>query len=69
MLPPCGIHIEKKRTGHRTARMELEAGMSADEYRTEFSLWALGGSSVLVATDLRNMSALMRSMTTLELVG
>ena len=37
-------------------------GQTDIEYRTEFSLWALGGSSMIVATDLRNMTNLMRSI-------
>ena len=37
-------------------------GQTDQEYRSEFSLWALGGSSMLVATDVRNMSAAMRSV-------
>ena len=36
------------------------AGMSDDEYRTEFSLWALTQSPLLVATDVRNLTAVMR---------
>ena len=37
-------------------------GQTDEEYRSEFSLWALGGSSMLVATDVRNMSEAMRSI-------
>ena len=34
-------------------------GMSDDEYRTEFSLWSLTQSPLIVATDVRNMTAVM----------
>lgn len=35
-------------------------GMSDDEYRSEFSIWAVAGGQLVVSTDLRNMSALQR---------
>ena len=36
-------------------------GQTDLEYRTEVTLWALGGSAMLVATDVRNMTAAMRA--------
>ena len=36
-------------------------GMTETEYRTEFSLWAIGAASMIVSTDLRNMSAFMKA--------
>ena len=35
-------------------------GMTDAEYQTEFSAWALGASTMLVSTDLRNMSDIQR---------
>ena len=35
-------------------------GMREVEYRTEFSLWVIGASSMIVSTDLRNMSTFMK---------
>lgn len=35
-------------------------GMSDTEYRTEFSLWVMGAASMIVSTDLRNMSSFMK---------
>lgn len=32
------------------------------EYRTEFSLWSLGASSLIVATDVRNMTDIMKEV-------
>lgn len=29
-------------------------------YRTEFSLWVIGAASMIVSTDLRNMSAFQK---------
>eukprot|EP01116_Phalansterium_solitarium_P014869 TRINITY_DN3275_c0_g1_i1.p1 TRINITY_DN3275_c0_g1~~TRINITY_DN3275_c0_g1_i1.p1 ORF type:complete len:432 (+),score=138.54 TRINITY_DN3275_c0_g1_i1:122-1417(+) len=37
-------------------------GMTDDEYRTEFSLWAIFGGQMVVATDVRNMSALQKEV-------
>ena len=34
--------------------------MSDDEYRTEFALWSLTQSPLLVATDVRHMTPVMR---------
>lgn len=34
-------------------------GQTDTEYQSEFSLWCLAGSSLLVATDIRNMTATM----------
>ena len=36
-------------------------GMSETEYRTEFSLWVLGAASMIVSTDVRDMSPFMRA--------
>ena len=35
-------------------------GMNEAEYRTEFSLWVIGASSMIVSTDLRDMSMFMK---------
>jgi alpha-galactosidase len=35
--------------------------MTEIEYRTEFSLWVMGAASLIVATDVRNMTTFMRS--------
>ena len=37
-------------------------GMTDEEYRTEFSLWAIAGGQLIVATDVRNMSALQQTI-------
>ncbi len=37
-------------------------GMTNTEYRTEFSLWCIMGSSLLVATDIRNMTDIMKEV-------
>ena len=37
-------------------------GMSSEEYRTEFSVWSLTQSPLLIATDVRNMTPLMREV-------
>ena len=35
-------------------------GMTETEYRTEFSLWVIGAASMIVSTDLRNMTDFMK---------
>lgn len=35
-------------------------GMSDDEYRTEFALWSLTQSPLIIATDVRNLTGVMR---------
>jgi len=37
-------------------------GQTDVEYRTEFSLWSLGASSLIVATDVRNMTDIMKEV-------
>ena len=37
-------------------------GQSDVEYMTEFSMWVMGGSPLLVATDIRNMTAIMKKV-------
>ena len=37
-------------------------GQTDTEYRTEFSLWSLGASSLIVATDVRNMTDIMKEV-------
>ena len=36
--------------------------MTDTEYRTEFSLWSIMGSSLIVATDVRNMTDIMKEV-------
>lgn len=38
-------------------------GMSDNEYRSEFSIWAIAGGQLVVSTDIRNMSDLQRQST------
>ena len=35
-------------------------GMTDTEYRTEFSLWTIGAASMIVSTDLRDMTDFMK---------
>lgn len=35
-------------------------GMTDTEYKTEFTMWCMMGSSLIVATDVRNMTAIMK---------
>jgi alpha-galactosidase len=37
-------------------------GMSDDEYTTEFTLWSIYQSPLLVSTDIRNMTSIMRKL-------
>lgn len=37
-------------------------GQSDVEYMTEFSMWVMGGSPLLVATDIRNMTTIMKTV-------
>ena len=37
-------------------------GQTDTEYRTEFSMWCIMGSSLLVATDVRNMTDIMNEV-------
>lgn len=37
-------------------------GMTDEEYRTEFSLWVIVASPIIVATELRNMTAIMHEI-------
>ena len=37
-------------------------GQTDTEYRTEFSLWCIMGSSLLIATDVRNMTDIMKEV-------
>jgi hypothetical protein len=37
-------------------------GQTDDEYRTTFALWALTQSPLIVATDVRNMTAVMNEV-------
>jgi alpha-galactosidase len=37
-------------------------GMTDVEYRTEFSIWVMAGSPLIVATDVRNITAIMREV-------
>jgi len=34
--------------------------MTETEYRTEFIMWCVMGSSLIVATDIRNMTDIMK---------
>jgi hypothetical protein len=36
--------------------------MQAVEYKTEFSLWAVASAPLIVAADVRNMSALQKEI-------
>ena len=36
-------------------------GMSETEYLTEFSLWVMGAASLIISTDVRNMSSFMKN--------
>lgn len=37
-------------------------GMTDNEYRTEFSLWAITNSPLIVSTDVRNMTSIMKEV-------
>jgi len=37
-------------------------GMTDNEYRTEFTMWVMAASPLIVATDLRNMSAIQKEI-------
>jgi alpha-galactosidase len=37
-------------------------GMTDDEYRTEFTIWVLAASPLIVATDVRNMTSIMKDI-------
>ena len=37
-------------------------GQTDTEYHTEFSMWCIMGSSLLVATDIRNMTDIMKEV-------
>ena len=37
-------------------------GQTDTEYRTEFSMWCIMGSSLLIATDIRNMTDIMKEV-------
>ena len=37
-------------------------GQTDTEYRTEFSMWCIIGSSLIVATDIRNMTDIMKEV-------
>jgi alpha-galactosidase len=37
-------------------------GMTDTEYRTEFTIWVIAASPLIVATDLRNMSAIQKEI-------
>ena len=37
-------------------------GQTDTEYRTEFSMWCIMGSSLLIATDIRNMTDVMKEV-------
>ena len=37
-------------------------GMTDTEYRTEFAMWCIMGSSLIVATDIRNMTDIMKEV-------
>ena len=41
-------------------------GQTDTEYRTEFSMWCIIGSSLIVATDIRNMTDIMKEVTRYE---
>jgi alpha-galactosidase len=45
--------------GHR---MEHCPGQTDAEYRTEFSIWSIAASNLLVATDIRNMTDIMKQI-------
>ena len=36
--------------------------MTDTEYRTEFAMWCIMGSSLIVATDIRNMTDIMKEV-------
>jgi len=42
--------------------MEHCPGQTDTEYRTEFSMWSIAGSSLIVATDIRNMTDIMKEV-------
>ena len=37
-------------------------GMTDVEYRTEFTMWCIMGSSLIVSTDIRNMTDIMKEV-------
>ena len=37
-------------------------GMTDMEYQTEFTLWCIMGSSLIVSTDIRNMTDIMKKV-------
>jgi len=43
-------------------------GMTDTEYRTEFTMWCIMASPLLVATDIRNMTSIMKEVSSLALV-
>ena len=43
-------------------------GQTDTEYRTEFSMWCMMGSSLLIATDIRNMTDIMKEVCIIESV-
>ena len=42
--------------------MEHCPGQTDTEYRTEFSMWSIAASSLIVATDIRNMTDIMKEV-------
>ena len=42
--------------------MEHCPGQTDAEYRTEFSMWSIAASSLIVATDIRNMTDIMKEV-------
>lgn len=42
--------------------MEHCPGQTDAEYRTEFSIWSIAASNLLVSTDIRNMTAIMNEV-------
>ena len=42
--------------------MEHCPGQTDAEYRTEFSIWSITASNLIVATDIRNMTDIMKEV-------
>lgn len=42
--------------------MEHCPGQTDAEYRTEFSIWSIAGSNLIVSTDIRNMTDIMKQV-------
>jgi alpha-galactosidase len=58
LLARSGTHDERP---HR-ARAVHCPGQTDDQYRTEFAVWSITQSPLIVSTDVRNLTAVMREL-------